>query len=265
MIRLTQIKISSRQLLRYFNKFLERSPRFPRLKKIKQVYLKIDAKYFGRWGCVLVFKFKNHIVYWFFCRRETRLNWQIAFSRFLELGYRPISVTSDKHGSITSTVADKFPDIPHQFCLVHIQRRCESLITKNPKTKAGRQLKELVSCINRINSHYKKDIFIKWFELYERRWKKYLNQRTYSQDPESKKTWWYTHKNLRKAYIHLKKSLDNMFHYLDDENIPKDTNGLEAEFTHLKQKLNAHRGLTRKRQEEFVNWYFYFKSPYNKN
>jgi len=39
---------------------------------------------------------------------------------------------------------------------------------------------------------------------------------------------------------------ENIFFYLDDSSIPKDTNGLEAEFTHLKGKLNMHEGCLEK-------------------
>jgi len=58
----------------------------------------------------------------------------------------------------------------------------------------------------------------------------------------------------------IKSSLDNIFFYLDDQSIPKDTNGLEAEFTHLKGKINMHTGLSRNRRENFVAWYWYLKS-----
>ena len=48
--------------------------------------------------------------------------------------------------------------------------------------------------------------------------------------------------------------------HTNDTNIPKDTNGLEAEFTYLKSQLRRHRGLTRKRQENYVNNYWKIKS-----
>jgi len=106
--------------------------------------------------------------------------------------------------------------------------------------------------------------------LYENRYKDFLNQRTYSNNTKPNlleyagKKWWYTHKNVRAAYRHIKTSLNNMFFYLDTPNIPKDTNGLEGGFTHIKTKLNSHRGLSNKRREYFVNWYWYLKSIYYK-
>jgi hypothetical protein len=183
-----------------------------------------------------------------------------CFSRIIELGYIVDSVTSDKHGSLISAVKTMFPNTPHQYCTVHIQRRCQVLLTKKPEAKAGKELLEIVLFINKIKTHNDKEIFLKWLERYENRWSNFINQRTYSKDSNSSKKWWYTHKNLRLAFRTLKSSTNNMFCYLDNPNIPKDTNGLEAEFTHLKNKLNAHRGLTRKRRINFVSWYWFLKS-----
>lgn len=196
--------------------------------------------------------------------RENFRNYIKCFHELNILNFKPISVTSDKHGSILGAVRYLFPNIPHQYCLVHIQKRCETLLTKKPETRAGKDLLQIVKQLNQITNHQEKRVFIKWLELYERRHKNFLNQRTYSTDPRSKKKWWYTHKNVRSGYRHIKTSLDNMFFYLEDKNIPKDTNGLEGGFTHLKTKLNSHRGLSNERREYFVNWYWFLKSIYYK-
>jgi len=173
------------------------------------------------------------------------------------MGYLIKSVTSDKHGSLLGAVKTALPNIPHQYCLVHIQRRCETLLTKNPETTAGQNLLEIVKLVNKIKSLNEKQVFVAWLARYEKRFEIILKQRTYAN-----KTWWYTHKNLRLAFNTLKSSINNMFFYLEDTSIPKDTNGLEAEFTHLKTKLNIHRGLAKNRKESYVFWYWFLKSIY---
>jgi len=202
------------------------------------------------------------VIYWDYVERESFKNYINCFHELSKLNFKILSVTSDKHGSIIGAVKYLFPNIPHQYCLVHIQRRCETLLTEEPETQAGKDLLELVKHLNQIKSTNEKLVFIKWFERYEKRYQIYLNQRTYSNDLGSSKTWWYTHKNVRASYRHIKASLNNMFFYLDDPNIPKDTNGLEGGFTHLKSKINSHRGLSTYRREYFVNWYWYLKSIY---
>lgn len=170
------------------------------------------------------------------------------------------SVTSDKHRSLLASVSYLFPNIPHQYCLVHIQRSCETYLTKNPETIAGQELLEIVKFTNQITTISEKRVFLRWLERYENEHKEFINQRTYNTNPYIQKKWWYTHKNLRRAFRILKTSQNNMFFYLANPNIPKDTNSLEAEFTHLKNKLNSHRGLSRKRLTNFVSWYWFFKS-----
>jgi hypothetical protein len=236
------------------------SPPKPR-KQLVTTYinLKIDATYFGRWGCSIVFKVGKFVIFWHFCLRETFREYLYCFSKLVELNYVVLSVTSDKHGSTVSAVKYFFPHIPHQFCTVHIQKRCETLLTKKPKTNAGKDLLEIVQFLNEISSENDKTILINWLKRYELKYISLLNQRSYGLNEFENKTWWYTHKNIRKAFRHINSSLCNMFFYLNNTNIPKDTNGLEAEFTHLKTKLNIHRGLKRARRIGFVNWYWYLK------
>lgn len=244
--------------MRHFSRILELTPTFRKLKSPREIYLKCDGKYFGKIGCSLVFKENKNIIFWNFVDRETYFNYLNCFSKLMELGYIIKSVTSDKHGSLISAVKTMFPDMPHQYCLVHIQRRCETLLTKKPETDAGKNLLELVKLINKIKNLNDKQIFLNWLDRFEKRYEIILKQRTYAG-----KQWWYTHKNLRLAFNTLKSSKNNMFFYLENNNISKDTNGLEAEFTHLKTKLNMHRGLSKNRKENYVFWYWFLKSVYN--
>lgn len=258
--KLNGIGSTNKTLITYFHHFLDNPPKIHKLHHPKHINLKIDAKYFGRWGCCIVCKEASNIIFWHFCIRENYHNYIFCLSKLLELGYIIDSVTSDKHGSILSAVKSVFPNIPHQYCMVHIQRRCQSLLTKHPETIAGKDLLNIVLHINNIYNHNDKLIFINWFIRYETRYLTFIKHRTYSKDPTTSKSWWYTHKNLRLAFNTIKSSLNNMFFYLDYPNIPKDTNGLEAEFTHLKNKLISHRGLSRKRIANFVSWYWFLKS-----
>lgn len=256
--------ISPRTLARHFYRFLDQVPKPVKLACPKEINLKCDGKYFGRFGCSLVFKEQGNIIYWDWVERETYRNYLFCFVKLKELGYVVKSVTSDKHGSLVGAVKTVFPEIPHQYCLVHIQRRCQTLLTKKPDTKEGQALLRLVKIINSIRSESDEAVFRKWLENYELEHKAFLNQKTSGKTPSGTSTWWYTHRNVRHAFRHLKTSLDHMFCYLKDSDIPKDTNGLEAEFTHLKTKLNMHRGLSRKRQASFVSWYWYIKYIKNK-
>ena len=69
----------------------------------------------------------------------------------------------------------------------------------------------------------------------------YLNEKTFYPATER---YWYTHKLLRRSYLTIKRALPNMFHYIENNKIPNTTNGIEGFFSHLKNHLDLHRGLT---------------------
>jgi hypothetical protein len=74
-------------------------------------------------------------------------------------------------------------------------------------------------------------------------------------------------KAIKKTYpdvILILKAIPNMFHYLNDEQIPATTNRLENYFGHLKEKLTLHRGLRMQAKRNFIKWYLHFKNNPNK-
>lgn len=249
--------VSGRTLKRYFRKFLEQTPWPNPLKTKRSIYLKVDGKYFGRWGCALAFKEGTNIVHWDFVERENYFNYLLNLGRLKELGYDVLGVTSDWHGSLVSAIKSALPGVPHQRCLVHTLRLCQRLLTKKPETKAGQNLLELVGLLNGTKNHDDKRVWIAWLKRFEKRYEDFINQRTYSED---RRHWWFTHRNLRRAFRTLKSSQPNLFIYLDDPLIGKDTNGLESEFSHLVSKLANRRGLTREKRINLVKWHLYLKS-----
>lgn len=43
--------------------------------------------------------------------------------------------------------------------------------------------------------------------------------------------------DLRKAYVHLRRAIPNLFRYIDCPGLPKTTNALESFFGHIKDQL----------------------------
>ena len=255
-----QVGSSPSTLRRRFHEYLDVPPSIHKAEELTDIYLKVDATHFKKYGCLIVCKAGSRIIYYSWHASENLVAYLEIFNRLKYMGYRVKAVTSDKHGSIVSAVKLSFQDIPHQYCTVHIQRLCTSLITRNPQTEAGVKLKEIVSKVNRIQGKHEKEEWQKQFRQFAHDYMDIMKQRTYMRREDGTKTWWYTHKNLRHAFIFLRNSESNMFFYLEDGNLPKDTNGLEAEFTHLKSKLRIHRGLKRERRINFLYWYFCFKT-----
>ena len=99
--------------------------------------------------------------------------------------------------------------------------------------------------------------FHAWAEAH----KDYLNEKTLKIESHRE---WYTHKMVRRAYIHIKKALPDMFRFLENPRIPKTTNALESFFGHLKENITLHRGMSNKHYQHYVKWYLYFRNKDNK-
>lgn len=130
-------------------------------------------------------------------------------------------------------------------------------LTRKPQSKVGVELRQRVKQIHYIKDRNKWGYWvlslINWYKVY----KDFVNQKSYYQDTGR---YWYTHKSVRRAFIHIKRALLDMFYYLDNVDIPKSTNALESFFGHLKQNIAIHRGLSKEHYKNYIKWYLYFKS-----
>jgi len=150
--------------------------------------------------------------------------------------------------------------IPRQRCLVHLQLSLQGLLTKRPKTQAGRDLLSWVRFLNTISNHHEANVLISWYWRLHDRHFLFVNERSKGINPQTKRpSWWYTHKYLRRAYRTIPSALPNMFIYLDVLGLPKDNNGLEGFFSQLDTKVARHRGLKQERKESLISWLLYFQ------
>jgi len=175
----------------------------------------------------------------------------------MHLGVKLESITTDGHKSILKAIKKVMPDTIAQRCLVHIQRMCLIWLTKYPKHIAGQELRGLVLLILKINNENDKLFWKRELFSWHKRHKEYLNEKTYNMQTGR---YWYTHKMLRRSYFTIKRALPSMFHYLTYPNVPKTTNGIEGFFSHLKNHLDLHRGLTIKNRINFIKWYMFFSN-----
>ncbi|MDL2283341.1 transposase [Odoribacter sp. OttesenSCG-928-G04] len=175
----------------------------------------------------------------------------------LSLGIQIESVTCDGLSNIIKAVRKTSPDTVIQRCLAHIQRETLIWLTRNPQSQAGVDLRQIIKRLHLIKNHtdwgYWVVDLVRWYENY----KDFVNQKTYY--PQTQR-YWFTHKSVRKSFIHIKRALPDMFHYLENQNIPKTTNALESFFGHLKQNVSIHRGLSKEHYKNYIKWYLFFKS-----
>lgn len=241
-------------LQRTFYAFLEKSPEVKIIQRGK-VHLRIDATYFKRFCAVC---YQDH---------EDGYTQLVRFSdgehfeeiaedltNLIKLGVQIESITTDGHKSILKAIKKSLPGVTVQRCLFHIQRMCLLWLTRSPRHLAGVELRRLVLQLLMIRTDNDRLYWTRGFLLWQQQHRSYLQEKTFNQGTGR---YWYAHKLLRRSYLTIKRALPNMFHYLNDPKIPSTTNGIEGFFSHLKNHLDLHRGLTSEHRVNFIKWYVF--------
>lgn len=204
-----------------------------------------DATFWGRGYGVLAFRSwtNRENVYWNEIETETCEAYYAGRKALEEQGYVIQAVVLDgKKG-----VRQLFYDVPVQICHFHQIATIRRYLTKKPKLEASKELWDIAKTLTCTNEHVFTKRLFDWHDT----WKDFLKERTYADDG---KHWHYTHKRLRSAFRSLKTNLPYLFTYqkYPELNIPNTTNSLDGSFTHLKDLLQLHRGLTKKRRWRLI-------------
>lgn len=249
------LSIDTLQRLFYF--YLDQSP-IVKIIKRERVNLRLDATYFKKFCLVCYQDHKDGYTQLIrFSDGEHYDEIREDISNLIKLGVQIESVTVDGHKSILKALKDEVPDVIVQRCLVHIQRMCLIWLTRYPKHISGVELRRLVLLLLKIKTENDRLYWTIQIKAWYERHKEYLSEKTYNQQTGR---YWYKHKLLRRSYFTINRALPNMFHYLNNPNIPHTTNGIEGFFSHLKNHLDLHRGLTLEHRINFIKWYVYLSN-----
>ena len=244
-------------LQRTFYSFLRQSPKVKIIKR-SNVHLRMDATYFEQF-CMVCYQDHDdgYTQLIRFSDGEHFSEIKEDLDNLIRLGVQVESITTDGHKSILKAIKKSIPDAVVQRCLVHIQRMCLLWLTRFPRHGAGMELRSLVLMLMQIKTDNDRIYWTTELELWYERHKAYLNEKTIN---ETTGRYWYTHKLLRRSFLTIRRALPNMFHYLSNPAIPSTTNGIEGFFSHLKNHLDLHRGLTVEHRVDFIKWYVYLSN-----
>jgi hypothetical protein len=205
----------------------------------REIYLVVDATYFGKrkegtsWGVILfrdVIRKEN--LWWKYVKNERVIDY-LEGKLFLEnLGYTIKSVTADGFLGLPKL----FLGIPFQICQFHTKKTCIRYLTNNPQTEAGKVLLAIAKTIPCTNYAIFKERLQKYIIYYNN----LLQEKTHHPSGD----WSYTYDNLRSVIFTLSKYIDYLFTYEKDKHIPKTSNTCEGHFSHLKDVVRIHRGMS---------------------
>ena len=160
----------------------------------------------------------------------------------------PISATVDGNPHLIKILRTLWPKIIIQRCLVHIQRQGLMWCRHYPKRTDAKHLRELFLQVMSIHTLADRNRFLARVHEWEQKYGFKI-----ASSPE---TGW-VFSDLKRARSMLLSALPDMFHYLNDPNIPKCTNALEGYFARLKQKYRQHRGLVKHHRDSYFTWYLH--------
>ena len=216
------------------------------------VNLVVDALYFGErtedtsW-CAVCFRDpkRKENLWWSFTKTETTGIYLQGRLYLENLGYTILSVTGDGFGGLRTV----FSDIPLQMCHVHMERLVVKGTTRKPILEAGQALLALIKTL-----HYSDEkIFKNYFKKYVEKYQAFLNERTMNLITGEKSL---THEPLHRATLSLMRFLPYLFTFETNKDIPKTTNSLEGHFSHIRDIIGVHRGLSRSHLEKVLNSIF---------
>ena len=217
--------------------------------KARSVVLLIDSTYWGRnWGVlVMMDAHDGEVLYHKFIGSERLSDYKEGIDSLTQKGFVIEGVVCDGLKGLFQLLN------PYkvQMCQFHQAAIVRRYITLNPKLEAGKELKELMKLLCESD----KESFIGAFNQWLDRWDKFLKERVV--DPNTGKSR-YAHKKLRSAYLSIKRNLPYLFVWYDypENNIPNTNNKLEGSFTHLKNKLRNHNGISKQNRKRFIIEFF---------
>jgi len=161
-----------------------------------------------------------------------------------------LGVITDWKKPLVSCVNIFFPYSSHQRCLSHVKRQLMRLLPLKSPILATKNLRIIAQKIIKIKNKKDKTLWKKEVEAWIKKYRFLLKEKTIGVN--TKKKWWYTHKNLRQAIKLLTFDEKYLFTYLDYPFLPKTNNSLEGLNSHMKTKLANHRGVKISQQVNFI-------------
>ncbi len=154
-------------------------------------------------------------------------------------------MTIDGRKGYEEAIRDILGPVPIQLCLFHANAIVRRYVGNHPNTDAGKDLLKLVGKIKYIEP----ENFVACYKNLEFKHRKILSKSLVKHSRTKQK--------VRIAYRFVDNNMHRVFTFKDfpDLNIPTTTNHLEGLFSHLKEKINIHRGLSKNNKKNAIKFF----------
>lgn len=204
-------------------------------------------------------------LYWSFHMSESYESIEKDFERVDPIikSNLPSGVITDWKGAIISAVNEFLTStILHQRCLSHVQRELLRLLPLRSPLLPTQKLRAIAKVVTDIETLEEKYYWICSVNYWISKHENLLGEKTVGVG--TKKKWWYTHGNLRRAIKLLTFDEKHLFTYLNYPFIPNTNNSLKGSNSQIKTKLSNHRGMKTPQQVTYLFWLFTFRRVKNR-
>lgn len=225
----------------------ELEPRMPITGEVHEVVL-VDGVWIGSWCLLIAQSDTGNVIAWQWAARESTAAWTGLFEQIPP----PTVVVTDGGSGIRSALATCWPDTAIQRCIFHLQLNVTRELTRNPRTRAGKDLRQVALALSTVTTI---DDAITWRLTLEAWWQAHghlTRQRTMYPNGQ----WGFTHDRLRKAWgvLHRAAETGHLFTNLQHEN-PRTTSRLEGLNSQIRHLLRNHRGMPIEHRRRAIEWF----------
>lgn len=210
----------------------------------------LDATFFGRGYGILMARNLKKVLFWQEIVSESIHEYEACLNQLNAMDYRFSAFVVDGKPGVRQLLMRKYPGTPIQLCQFHQIQIVKRYIPSRAKTEAARELRQIALGLTKTHEAALEQALDTWYAKYEN----FLKEKTFT---ESTNRWRYTHGRLRSAYRSLRRNLPNLFTFQNHPHlqIPNTTNHCDGLFAHLKQKILIHRGISRKRRKQMIDYF----------
>ena len=225
--------------------------------KPRKVIIVCDTTYYGKRSektdldafMAFVDALTGQVLWFKFLKNETNLDYQEGLNYLESMGFEILVVVTDGRRGL----ANVFRSYPYQICQFHVQKGIRTLLTKNPKSEAGKNL----YLINKtfIKDKLTKEIYIEKIKNHLETYQEYINEMSDKDPSEPTNLAKYKHERHRKALRKIQTNLKYMFTFQTNPSlkIPNTTNHIDGGlFSPLKKLLKNHNGLSKEHRKTLI-------------
>ena len=218
----------------------------------KNVVVTMDVTRLEGIGGLFLARSNQNNLHWHYTENETTFDYYTAVEALLFIGHELTGFMTDGKPGVIKRLQERYPLIPCQYCHFHQIKTIKGYIPRKAQSEAARALRSLALRLPKYHYVQFETALQVWRIFYDT----FFTEKTYCHDPKRVRRYRYTHQTLRSAYHSLKRNLPYLYTYqrYSRINMPNTTNACDGFFSHLKERLGRHRGLSTERKKKMTDY-----------